>query len=145
VTHLLEKAGASFLRAFVASLVVLAPGLWLAPNLNGALLLATAGLFSAIAAGLKAVQVFVPQLSLSSYVKVPFGAYLDSFLRGFLGALITSLIGIFVAPELATLKAAVTAALVGALAAGIRAIQGATTQGEVPKPESGLAPQGSGV
>lgn len=142
MTHLFEKAGASFLRAFFASLLVLAPGLLSAPDLNGAKLVAVAALFSSVAAGLKTLQVLVPLFSFGSFVPQPFAAYLDSFTRGFLGAFLTSLIGLSVAPDLNTLKAAVVAALVGAFAAGIRALQGLATKGEVPARRSGLAPRG---
>ena len=145
MTHLLEKAGGSFLRAFGAALLVLAPGMLSAPDLNGAKLLGTAALFAALAAGLKAVQVFVPALSFGAYIPQPYGAYVDAFARGFLGAFITSLIGIFVAPDLHTMRAAITAALVGAISAAFRAVQGAATKGEQPAPDKGLAPQGSGV
>lgn len=145
MTHLLEKAGASFLRAFGASLLVLAPGLFSAPNLNGVKLLAVAVIFSAVTAGLKALQIYAPQVTFASVIPQPYAAWLDSFTRAFLGVFISSLIGILQVPNLGTTKAAITAALIGAIAAGFRAIQGALTKGETPGPSKGLAPQGSGV
>lgn len=138
MTNLLEKAGASFLRAFGAALIVLAPGILSAPDLNGAKALAVAALFAALAAGFKALQVFIPGLTFAKFIPQPFAAWVDSFARAFLGAFIASVIGLFVAPDLATLKAAITAALIGALAAAFRALQGTTTKGESPAPASGV-------
>lgn len=138
MTNLLEKAGASFLRAFGAALLVLAPGILSAPDLNGAKALAVAALFAAFAAGFKALQVFIPALTFAQFIPQPFAAWVDSFARAFLGAFIVSIIGFFVAPDLATWKAVLTAALVGALAAAFRAVQGTVTKGETPAPSSGF-------
>lgn len=139
MTHLLEKAGASFLRAFGAAMIVLFPGILSAPDLNGAKALAVAALFASLSAGFRALQEFVPSLTFAQFLPQPLAAWVDSFVRGFLGAFITSIIGLFVAPDLTTLRAAVTAALVGALSAAFRALQGATTKGESPSPEKGVA------
>lgn len=138
MTNLLEKAGASFLRAFGAAVLVLAPGIFSAPDLNGAKLLAVAALFAGLAAGFKALQVFIPKLTFAAFIPQPFAAWVDSFVRAFLGAFIVSIIGFFVAPDLATWKAVLTAALVGALAAAFRAVQGLATKGESPAPTSGV-------
>lgn len=144
MTHLLEKAGASFLRAFGAALIVLLPGIFSAPDLSGAKALAVAALFAALTSGFRALQAFIPQLTFAAFLPQPFAAWVDSFARAFLGAFITSIIGLFVAPELATSRAALTAALVGALAAAFRALQGLTTKGESPEPASGVVPAESG-
>lgn len=138
MTNLLEKAGASFLRAFGAALLVLAPGIFSAPDLQGAKLLAVAALFAALTAGFKALQVFVPALTFGAYIPQPFGAWVDSFVRAFLGTFLFAVTGWLSAPDLSTWKAALTAALVGALAAAFRAVQGVATKGEVPAPNSGL-------
>jgi hypothetical protein len=142
MTQLLERAGASFLRAFGAALIVLFPGVLAAPDLNGAKALAVAALFGSLTAGLRALQEFIPSLTFAQFVPQPYAAWVDSFVRGFLGAFITTIIGLFVAPDLNTMRAAVTAALVGALTAGLRALQGAITRGESPAPSTGITPAG---
>lgn len=143
MTHLLEKAGASFLRAFGASLVVLAPGLLGAPNFNGAKLLAVSAVFSALTAGLKAIQIYAPQVTFASILPQPFAAWVDSFARAFLGSFIAAVAGVLSVPNFGTAKALLVAALVGAVAAGFRAVQGVTTRGETPAPAKGLTPPAS--
>lgn len=134
----LEKAGASFLRAFGGALIVLAPGILAAPNLTGALLLAAAALGAALTAGFRALQVFVPQLTFKGVLGEVKGAYADSFARAFLGSFLTLAPGIWVAPDLNTAKGAATAAIIGAVTAGIRAVQGLITKGEQPAPNAGV-------
>lgn len=139
--NLLEKAGLSFLRAFVGSVVVLSVGISQAPNLDQAYALGVAALIASFAAGLKAIQVLVPQLSFvglfpDKYVVV--AAWVDSFVRAFLGALIVGVLGVLNAPDLNTAKALAVAAIVGAVTAGLRAIQGFVSQGEAPLPGKGL-------
>lgn len=138
MTKLLSAAGASFLRAFGASLLVLVLGVLAAPNVEVALGLSIAAVVASIAAGLKAVQVFVPQLSFSSLIGNPWGAWVDAFARGFVGALIVGVTGALAAPDLATARALGFAAVVGALTAGFRALQGLTTPGESPGVEGGI-------
>lgn len=130
----LSAAGRSFLRAFVASAVLLFPGVLAAPDLNQSKALGVSALIASIAAGIKALQVFVPQLQFPG----PYGEYISSFVRAFLGAFIVSVLGILDAPDLHTLKAAAFAALTGALAAGVRALQGYFTAGDVPAPQAGF-------
>jgi hypothetical protein len=137
---LLAQAGREFLKAFGAALVILIPGVLAAPDLNQAYALGVAALFAALAAGFKAVQVFVPQLSFAAFVQQPIAAWLDAFTRAALATFLVSVIGILNAPDLATLKAAVVAALVGAVAAGFRALEGFGTKGEEPAPNVGLTP-----
>lgn len=133
---LLSAAGRSFLRAFVASVLVLAPGVLAAPNLDQSKALGVAALIASISAALKAIQVFIPQLSL------PFGAYSEianSFARAFIAAFVVAFVGVLDAPELDFSKAAITAVIVGALTAAIRAVQGAFTPGDFPAPQQGFA------
>lgn len=132
---LLSAAGRSFLRAFVATVLVLAPGVLNAPNLDQAKLLGVAALVASLSAGLKALQVFVPQLSL------PLGRWSEignSFVRAYVGTFVVTLVGILDAPNLDLSRAAVTALLVGALTAAIRAVQGYFTPGDSPAPEKGF-------
>ncbi len=138
---LLAAAGRTFLKAFGASVVVLAPGVLSAPDLNQAYALGVAALFASVAAGVRAIQVFVPKLSfvglLPDSMKVV-AAWVDAFVRGFLGAFLVSVVGVLNAPDLATGRALLTAALVGALVAAFRALEGLLTQGESPSPNTGL-------
>jgi hypothetical protein len=139
--HLLSEAGRSFLRAFAGSLVVLLPGILAAPNLNQMYAFGVAALIASVVAGLKAIQVFVPQLSFKSLLPARVSAYgnvIDSFVRAFLGTFIVLFIGVLNAPDLNTMKALIVAVLVGAVTAGFRAVQGLLTKGDVPNPETGL-------
>jgi hypothetical protein len=52
-----KKVALSFGRAFLGAFVVLAPGIWLAPDLNTGKAAAVAALMAGVAAGLRAVQV----------------------------------------------------------------------------------------
>ncbi len=105
-----------------------------APNLNEAYALGVAALFASLAAGVKVLQEFVPQLRFGSYIAQPYGAWLDAFVQAGLGAFLVSFVGVLNAPDLATAKALVTGAVVGALMAGFRAVQGLVTPGEFPNP-----------
>jgi len=136
--NVLGQAGREFLRAFGAALIILAPGVLAAPNLNQMFLLGVSALAAAIAAGLKAIQAFVPMLSFAGVISQPIAAWLDAFVRAFLAALLVFVVGMLSAPELAWDKAAVVAALVAALSAGFRALEGLLTKGEEPAPSQGL-------
>lgn len=133
----LSAVGRSFLRAFAASLIVLAPGILAAPTVRGAELLAIAGLGASIAAGIRAIQAYIPALTIAKYLG-PLGVYVDSFLRAALGSLCITLPGVFMASSLDTGKALATAAIIGAFTAGFRALQGVLTTGESPAPQHGL-------
>jgi hypothetical protein len=130
MTGLLSNAGRSFLRPFIGSLLVLLPGVLAAPDTGTMTGLALAALIASVAAGLKAVQVFVPQLSFQSLLPGFSGTLLDSFVRAFLGAFLVLAPGVLDAPNLAEGRALFTAAIVAAVTAGVRALQGFFTQGE---------------
>lgn len=134
----LSAAGRSFLRAFGAALIVLAPGILAAPSLHNAELLGAAALLASVAAGIRAIQAYIPALTVAKYLG-PLGVYVDSFLRAFLGSLAILLPGALGAPDIHTGTGLATAALIGAFAAGIRALQGMLTSGESPLPQHGLA------
>jgi hypothetical protein len=138
VTTLLGEAGRTFLKVFVASLLIFTPGVLSAPNLNEAFALGVSALCASIAAGIKAIQVLVPALSFRSYVPLPYGPFLDAFIQAFLGAFFTAIIPILNAPDLNTWKSLATGALIGAVNAGIRAIQALLTPGELPAGKVGL-------
>lgn len=134
----LSAAGRSFLRAFGAALIVLIPGILAAPSLHNATLIAAAALLASVAGGIRAIQAYIPALTVARYLG-PLGVYVDSFLRAFLGSLVILLPGALGAPNLHTGTGLATAALIGAFAAGIRALQGALTSGESPLSQHGLA------
>jgi hypothetical protein len=135
--EVLSSAGRAFLAAFAASALALTTGVLAAPNLDQAFALGVAALFASVAAGVKAVQEYVPQLSVGEYVSQPLGAWIDAFIQGAVGALVISIPGVLNAPELGYEKAAIVAVVVGALQAGFRALQGVATKGESPAPATG--------
>lgn len=138
MTKLLFAVGTSFLRAFGAALVTYTIGILAAPNLTVGVSLSIAALAASIAAGLRAVQVFVPQISFKAIVPQPIAAWLESFTRAAIGAFIVSVTGWLLAPDLATWRSVGLAAVVGALTAGFRAVQGVATPFEQPVPDTGI-------
>jgi hypothetical protein len=56
---LVERAAWTFAQAFLSTFVVLAPGIWAAPNLNNAKAAAIAAVTGAMAAGVSALKTFV--------------------------------------------------------------------------------------
>lgn len=136
--NLLALAGREFLKAFGASVVVLAPGVLSAPNLDQAYALGVAAMFASVAAGVRSIQVFVPQLSFSTLLPQPWAAWVDAFVRGGLGAFLVLFVDVLNAPDLTTGRSLLVAALVGAGTAGFRALEGLLTSGESPKPASGF-------
>jgi hypothetical protein len=138
VQKLLFAAGTAFLRAFGVTFLLAATGILAAPNVDAAVALSIAALIASIAAGLRTIQVFIPQLSFGSLVKQPIAGWLDSFTRAFLAALVTALTGWLAMPELPTDRSFWYALITGALAAGVRAVQGLLTPGESPAPETGV-------
>lgn len=135
---LVSNAGKAFLKAFLAALLVVAIGISQQPNLNGAVALGVAGLMASIAAGLSAIQTFIPQLSVAPFLPAPYGSMIDSFLRAFLGAFVVSIMGLLAQPDLSLWKSGVIAAIVGALNAGLQALQGTFTIGQRPKLAFGI-------
>ena len=130
----LSSAGRAFIGAFAMSALMLSTGILAAPNLNESFALAVAAMFASVAAGVKVLQEFVPQLRFGSYIAQPFGAWLDAFVQAALGAFLVLFIGVLNAPDLATARTLFVAAITGALMAGFRAIQGLLTPGESPNP-----------
>ena len=134
---LLEKAGVSFLRAFVGSIIILVPGVLSAPDLNQAYALGVASLIASFTAGVKVLQVFAPQITFRNLFGKVAGAYADSFIRSFVGTFLVLMIGVLNSPDLGTARSLGVAALVGAVTAGVRAVQGLLTKGEFPVPTMG--------
>ncbi len=138
MTKLLFAAGTAFLRAFGITFLMAATGIAAAPNVSSAQALSIAALIASIAAGLRAIQVFIPQLSFGAFVRQPIAGWIDSFTRAFLAALVTALAGLLAMPNLPTDSSIWFAAITGALVAGVRALQGLATPGEQPASESGV-------
>lgn len=135
---MLDSAGKTFLRTFAAALVVYSAGVLAAPNLNRLAALGVAALLAAISAGVKAVVVYIPEVSFVHWVGVGYGRFLDAFAHGALASLAVTLIGILGAPDLSTAHSLAVAGIVGAVNAGFRAIQAMITPGETPIPVFGL-------
>lgn len=138
MVKLLYAAGTAFLRAFGITFLLAVTGILAAPNVDAGVALSVAALIASIAAGLRAIQVFIPQLSFATFIPQPAGAWVDSFARAFLAALVVAVAGLLEMPELPTGRSVWYAAITGALVAGIRALQGLLTPGEAPKPETGI-------
>jgi hypothetical protein len=142
VSQLLGAAGRAFLRAWIGSFVTLLLGVLAAPDLDQAYGLGVAALIASVAAGIRAIQEFVPQLSVAAYVDSAYATWVDSFLRAFIGALVITLPGVLNAPDFGTGKALAVAAIIGAVTAAVRAVQGLLTPGDVPAPQTGVRPVG---
>jgi hypothetical protein len=136
---LLFAAGSSFLRVFGVSLLMFATGILGATDVHTAVALSIAALLASLAAGLRAIQVFVPLLSWASVVKNKVVAsWADAFTRAALASLIAFATGWLAAPDYATWKSVWLAAVIGALTAGVRALQGLLTAGHDPAPNQGF-------
>lgn len=135
---LLISAGLGFVRAFVPNLVVWAPGILQAPNLDAMYLVGVAALASSISAGLKAVRDFIPLFSTAGFLPQPWAAWVDAFIIGGVGALVAGVIAWLDAPDLDLTRAALVGILVGAGVAAFRALEGTFTKGESPAPDKGL-------
>lgn len=135
---LLFAALTAFGRAFGVTFLMAATGIAAAPNVGAAQALSIAALIASIAAGLRAIQVFIPQLSFGSFVPQPYAAWADSFVRAFLASLVVALQGLLAMPELPNDRSVWFAVITGALAAGLRALQGLASPGESPAPETGV-------
>ncbi len=131
---LLYEAGRAALKAFAVTFVTFAAGLVSATNLKEFSALAVAALVASGVAALKAVQVFIPQLSFAEWFKSKpvVASYLDAFAIAFLSAFVVLLQGVSDAPNYDAAKAVVVAAFVGALQAAFRALEGLATKGEFP-------------
>ncbi len=131
---LLYEAGRAALKAAIVTFLTFASGLLAATNLKEFSALAVAALVASGVAALKAVQVFIPQLSFAGlFPSQPVVAsYLDAFVIAFLSAVVVLLQGVSDAPDYETAKAVVVAAIIGALQAAFRALEGLATKGEFP-------------
>jgi hypothetical protein len=136
--ELLSNAGRAFLKVFGAALLTVAIGISAQPTLHGAVLVGIAGVMAALAAGLGALQTFLPGFTLAAYIKAPYGPIADTFIRGALGAFLTAIIGLLAEPSLSVWHSAIIGVVVGAISAGLRAVQGMLTPGEKPAVGGGI-------
>lgn len=127
---LLSAAGRAFWRVFVAALITLAPGILAAPDLHSAVLVGVAALMASIAAGLRALQAYIPKLSFDTYVGPALGRYLDAFAQALLGALVVSIPALLNYPDQGNWDALYTGLIVAGLAALARAVQALGQIGE---------------
>lgn len=139
---ILSAMGRAFLRDGIVALLIFGAGIWTAPNLDQRYAIAAAASYAALAAGFRALRVFVPQLSaaLASALHVPL-AYSEVVLTGLtsvISGFIVGSIGFFEAPDFAEGKAAFIAALIGIGTALSRLIQAFLTPGEPSPTASGI-------
>lgn len=134
----LSNMGRAALKALLSGLLIVAIGVSHQTNLNGAVAVGIAGLIAIGAAVLAAVQTYIPALSVKAYIPAPWGPAIDSFIHAALPYFLVAVIGILNEPDMAAWKAAIVAAIVGAVNAGLRAIQGAATPGDLPSIGGGL-------
>lgn len=135
---LLFAALTAFGRAFGITFLLAVTGILAAPNVDSAVALSIAALIASIVAGLRAIQVFIPQLSFAAFIRQPIAAYVDSFVRAFLASLVTAVMGLLAMPELPTGRSIWLGVITGALTAAVRAIQGLLTPQESPSPGTGI-------
>ncbi len=124
----------AFGRVFIVTFLLALTGILSAPDMSSAVALSLAAFVASLVAGLRAIQVFIPQITFAKLFPQPIAAWVDSFARAFLAVFVTLLTGWLVAPDWSTWKSAVTAIVIGALTAGVRAIQGLATSGDEPAP-----------
>lgn len=146
---LLSAAGRAFIRDFAVTFFALAAGIWTAPNYRQAAALAGAASLAAFVAGVRAVRVFVPQIStgIAGMLHVPL-AYSEVVITG----LTTLIVGFCVlvegalsAPDLEAGKAAALAGLIAIGTALWRLVQAWLTPGEpggagIPTPPQPVPP-----
>jgi hypothetical protein len=137
MNKLLFAAMTAFGRVFIVTFLLAVTGILTAPNQEAAIALSTAALVGSIVAGLRSIQVFIPQLTFSGLFPQPVAAWVDAFTLAFLASFVTLLTGWLAAPDWSNWKAAVTAVFIGALTSGVRALQGFLTLGDQPTPAVG--------
>jgi hypothetical protein len=137
MNKLLFAAMTAFGRVFLVTFLLAATGILSAPDQPTAVALSFAALIASIVAGLRAIMVFIPQISWAGVFPQPIAAWVDAFTLAFLATFVTLLSGWLASPEYTTWKSAVTAIFIGALTAGVRALQGLVTAGDSPSPAIG--------
>lgn len=131
---ILSAMGRAFLRDGLVALLVFGAGIWAAPDLSQRYAIAVAASYAALAAGFRAVRVFVPQLSdaVARKLRIPI-AYAEVGITAISTAIsgfIAGAIGFFEAPNFDAGKAAFIAAMIGVGTGLSRLIQAWLTPGE---------------
>jgi hypothetical protein len=139
---ILSAAGRAFLRDAAVAFFALATGIFAAPDYRQAAALAGAASIAALIAGVRAVRVFVPQISegLAKALHVPV-AYAEVVLTGLTTLLVgfVALVeGVLSAPDLEAGKAAAVAGILAIGTALVRVVQTWFTPGETPAPKLGI-------
>jgi hypothetical protein len=135
---LLFAAGTSFLRSFGITFLSFAVGILGATDLSAGTALSISALCASLAAGFRAVQVFIPAISFKGILPIPWAAYADAAVRQFLAAFLTGITGWLAAPNWQAWHAALLGILTGAAVAAARALQGLLTPGEEPSTATGV-------
>ena len=140
---ILSAAGRAFLRDFAVTFLALATGILAAPNYRQAAALAGAASLAALVAGVRAIRVFVPQISegLAKLLNVPV-AYAEVVITGLttlIVGFITLVEGVLSAPDLEAGKAAALAGMLAIATALVRLAQAFLTPGESPTPGLGVS------
>lgn len=142
--NVFAEAGRAFLTSALAGATVFIPGLLAAPDLKAAGAVALAALIAGGDAGLKALQVFVPQLSVTRLLEkfapglVRFSAPINGALRTFVSGLVVMAVGLLYAQNFGEAKALAIAGVLAAANAAYQFVTSAASKGESPAPEKGL-------
>lgn len=123
-TKTIIDAGTAFLKAFGVVALAAAIGLLSLPTYNDVGALALAGFCAALAAGLAALQTFVPALSLRRWLVEPWGSAADAGLHAGLATFLTLAAGWLNAPDFSAWHAFVVGLVVAIANAVLRAVQG---------------------
>lgn len=143
--NLFAEMGRAFLTAVLAGVSVFVPGLLEAPDLHTAGAIALAALIAGLDSGLKALQVFVPQLSVARLFErfapalLPYSSAVNGALRIFVAAMITLAAGLLYAQNFGEARALAIAGVLAALNAAYQFLTATLSKGEGPNPQAGLA------
>lgn len=130
--------GRTFIRVFIATVVIYLYGIAFAPDLKTALSLAAAAILAATASALRAVTTYFPRLTVAHWFGEEYGKYADAFLHAFAAAVIANWLDILKTPHFHGWRDVLVAVVVGVGGAAVRALQGLLTPGETPLPKVGL-------
>lgn len=134
---LIYAVATAFARNFAITFLSFAVGILGATNKSAAVALSIAALAASVAAGLRAIQIFIPAITFAKFLPQPWAAYADAFVRTFLASFVVAVTGWLAAPNWGAWHAALLGILTGAAVAAVRALQGIVTPGETPFVDNG--------
>lgn len=146
---ILSAAGRAFLRTFAVTFLTFVAGILAAPNYREAASLAVAASLAAVVAGVRAIRVFVPQISTglanAFHAPIAYAEVVITLVTTFLVGFIALVEGVLSAPDLDAGKAAAVAGTVAILDAAVRVVQAWLTPGEpgpggIPTPPQPVPP-----